>query len=290
MYTEQTNLMDDLADGGETDRNFYRHLRKESGLLPPFGSRHAPLRNRLHTTLLCITLIEALYIPFMAAFVLPRNSSGLFELPLWLSLTQWVFDLLFWAEITLMFRTTVKLGLSEGSEVETSKTFISKRYRGSGRLHADAFAILPLEFLAFADPAARSRGFFGGLCSLTALSLRLNRLVHAHRIGTYHGSTLLALSRRRRLFAFWCATARPTAANSLAPGSAHHALCTHRSPRLNTRLSTCLMHPPHCSTTQDSLLCLRALGRLLLVACRGSELLHARDSDRFDIARRPAVL
>ena len=145
-----------------------------------------------------------------AAPAAPAAAGGLggaayaFELPLWLALLQWLWDALFWMEIVLMSRTTLKLGHAEDAgELVTDTRQIRRRYRDSGKLYLDVLAVLPLEFLAFADSGARSRGALGCLRSLTAMTLRLNRLLHSSRIVTYHGTALLALSRLPRLALFW---------------------------------------------------------------------------------------
>ena len=200
-------------------RERYDHLLKQEWLLPPLGSSVAPLRSRLHQLLLLAAFIEAAYIPFMVAFQLPTSAASLFELPWWLALLQWIWDLLFWVEILLMSRTTLKIGHAEDAgELVTDGRQIRQRYRRSGKLYLDILAVLPLEFLAFADSSARSRGALGCLHSLTAMTLRLNRLLHACRIVTYHGPAVLALSRLPRLALFWC-DARPALRRSLAHAS-----------------------------------------------------------------------
>ena len=55
------------------------------------------------------------------------------------------------------------------------------------------------------------------LCSHAAISLRITRVVHAHRIFSYHGKSILKQTRMKRLFIFWCA---PTAAP--APNAPAH--------------------------------------------------------------------
>ena len=192
--------LDELADGGDADRAYFRRLRWTHLLLPPIGSPYAPLRRRWLLILLFFCLIEALYIPYCLAFQHPRRATS-FELPYWLLFPQWAADGCLWLEILLMFRTTLARGPLDGSHVELSSSTIARGY--IRRLAVDAFSLLPLDIIDLA--LSRDGLSWAGLRSLRSLALRLNRLLHAYRLGAYHGREVLMLSRMRRVVCFWCA-------------------------------------------------------------------------------------
>lgn len=239
--------LDNAEEMDQTDRAFFNHLMRYHVLLPPLGSNMAPRRRRWSYLLLLLTACECYYLPFCAAFRLPRNKDHIFELPALLTVLQWVIDLLFLVDVAVMFRTTLHADTLATTDVITDTTVIRRRYMQTtfaldvraqatkAPLHrnischliqrsahacagtnyniatcgcptrAQVVALLPLEMFAFAivDESTRARGAFAVLCSHSAVSLRLTRLLQAHRIFSYHGKTILKLTRMRRLFVFW---------------------------------------------------------------------------------------
>ena len=205
VYAEETLNYDQSDELAATERAFYSHIVKRMCLLPPLGSKHGVLRARWSKMLLLLALYEASYVPFMAAFRMPTTNS-VFELPLPMLFAQWVIDALFWVDVLLMFRTTrAKEEFGDPTELETDTRTLADGYLHS-TFALDIFSLLPSELLALVL-APEAGGVLPTLCGHTALALRLNRVVHAHRVISYHGKSVLKLSRMRRLLFFWCACA-----------------------------------------------------------------------------------
>ena len=200
---EAEEVADELA---ERTRRYFAVILRE-GLLAPLGSAYAPYRRRWSQLLLLLATLEAGYIPLMAAFQIPRDAANSFYIPAPIAIVQWLADILFWVDIGLMFRTTTqpKEPLDETSVV-TDKRILARIYLRS-TFALDVLAVVPLEFFAFlAVPSATlAAGGFETLTSWHSLCLRCNRMLHAHRVGSYHGRNVLTLSRSRRLLFFWCA-------------------------------------------------------------------------------------
>ena len=200
VYAE--NAIDAVDEAAVLERDLYRHLFSSRRLLPPLDSKHAPYRRAWANVLLLLGFFAACYFPFTVAFQLPREN-GVFALPSWVAVGLWVSDVLFWVDIGLMFRTTKQ---EEGVvlTVVTDNNILGRQYLHSTFV-LDILAILPLEFiaLAIAPAATRDRGVLACLCSLEAVCLRTNRIVHSHRVASYHSKGVLTLSRMRRLLFFW---------------------------------------------------------------------------------------
>jgi hypothetical protein len=255
------DLATEFADG-ESDRAFFRELLQHKRLLPPITSPYAPRRKIWSLVLLLFTIVESVYIPYMAAFQYPRTDSGVFFMPAIVAALQWIMDIMFWVDIVLMFRTTMKLTPVEGSQVVTDTKVIAYRYVRSGRFFLDFLAVLPIEFGAFAHHATQAEGAVPALLSRRAVTLRLFRLIHVYRFAAYHGNQIGTLMRHTRLFFFLLVAPRflscPSRDSLYRP--------TLAPPTLTLR-STALAHPGRTPglPAQDALSCSRPLGRLRLV-------------------------
>ncbi len=210
--TRRPSLVDasDLADGGDADRAFFARLARRRLLLPPIGSPYGVRRRWWLQLLLVLAVVEAVYVPYLVAFqpdLRPIGGSSADEaflsapageayVPAWTVVLQWLVDGLFVLEVLLMFRTTLPIGPLEGSAVQQSAHLIACTYARSAVFAVDVCALLPVDL-----------GLWGlGLLELrsaAALALRTNRLLHVSRVFTYHGRSLLMLSRLRRVLAFW---------------------------------------------------------------------------------------
>ena len=156
MYAEEEI---DLADeAAATDRAFFRHLLKTERLLPPLGSTYGPRRKRWCQLLLLFTTLEALYVPVMAAFRVPRDADGAFAFPPALAAVQWICDVSFWIDIVVMTRTTVQGDTSASIDVVTDTREIRRRYFRS-TFPIDVRARVPIS-TARVPLAARAANFF----------------------------------------------------------------------------------------------------------------------------------
>ena len=129
----------------EAQRAFFRHLLHNDRKLPPLGSPFAPYRRVFSMVLLALAALEACYIPFMAAFALPKDRDGAFVTPAAIVVLQWLVDLLFWVDILLMFRTTLRYRHVDGSEdfsavISDTKVIVRTYLRSSFALDVRASA------------------------------------------------------------------------------------------------------------------------------------------------------
>ena len=159
----------DIAEELEaTDRAFFEHLYTNEKLLPPLGSHLAPWRRRWSSVLLLLTAYEACYLPFCAAFQLPRNDAGVFSLPVWLAGLQWLIDLLFVIDTVSMFRTTLQSTTLATTDVITDVVEIRRLYLNSTfRLDVSRSRISTCSPFSIANPG---RALFC-LCFLTVTPL-----------------------------------------------------------------------------------------------------------------------
>ena len=145
--------------------------------------------------------------------------------------TQYAIDVCFLVDIVLQFRTTLLGRPEEGSIVITDTKLISRRYTRWPALHRGRFAYdlaasLPIDLLGAAAA--------GGVLGYTGSWLRVNRLLHALRIVSVHGSQIQKLPRPRKILVygilwfffahlsacgFWAIGARPPRAAAAAPRS-----------------------------------------------------------------------
>ena len=197
-------------EGGDEDPQavVVRNLWRRRYLLPPYQSRWSARRRYWGLVLLACSFYESFAIPFQLAFY--HSAAGV-PPTLPQLLVGYAIDLAFWVEILLTFRTCIETSLEEGSEIVSDTALIARRYlRGTFAL--DLLGVLPIEIFALAAP--------GGITSMGAQALRLNRLLRLSRFVTAHGDAFNRLTKLKRLlvktfiwlaFAHWvaCWCARP---------------------------------------------------------------------------------
>lgn len=184
----------------------YHNLWRQQRLIPPYHAliHGLPLRRWSHTLMLLATY-ELIYIPMQLAFQEPRHvhdaalpgAEAVFCLPNGQIALQYLIDLCFLLDIMIRFRTMyISNDEYHTNELVTSPQEIARHYLRRS-LGVDILACLPTDLLFGAAAAS------GGICSLSAQGLRLNRLLHLTRLYTVHSREIATLGRVRRLLFAW---------------------------------------------------------------------------------------
>ena len=114
----------------------------------------------------------------MHACARAAGPDGAFALPPVQLALQYVIDLCFLSDVVVRFRTMYVSGADEGNELISDTSQIARRYI-RGYLKIDLLAALPLD-LPFAAGAS------GGVSGVVGQAWRLNRLLHAWRLFSFH--------------------------------------------------------------------------------------------------------
>lgn len=196
-----------FTEEDDPEHERYHNLWRQQYLIPPYHARvHGlPLRRWSHALMLLATY-ELVYIPMQLAFQEPRQlpdlvqpvaSGGSFCLASSQVAFQYFIDLCFLLDILVRFRTMyISDDFDHMNELVTSPRDIAVHYLRRS-LSIDVLACLPTDLL-FASTAPE-----GGICSLTAQGLRLNRLLHLTRLYTVHAREIITLGRVRRIIFAW---------------------------------------------------------------------------------------
>ena len=229
--------------GLDPDAELYANAWKQQRLLPPHESRHG-LRLRLWKYLLMmLATYNAYVIPMQFAFEVPTKTladgSRVFRFSVLQLIVQYLLDLAFAFDIFLRFRTSFLPPVEESADPIFDTSRIARRYlRGSFAL--DSLACFPLDLLA-------AGAADGGLLSLTAQRLRMNRVLQIARLYTTHRKEVVKLPRVQRLLllwlifllaAHWVSPPQPSTASSPAPSSAP----PHRDACPSERMPSALAH------------------------------------------------
>ncbi len=186
-------------DDSDPDAELYKNLWKQKWLIPPLGSPHSSRLRLWKYVLLFFASYNAYAIPLQLAFEVPVEQLGdgpdAFRLPVAQLVLLYLLDLTFAVDIAVCFRTMYLPPSEEGSDPVTDLHKISRRYQ-HGWLALDVFACLPIDWFA----AGASDG---GLQSLTAQWLRMNRLLQMARLYTTHADEIIHLPRLHRLVVLW---------------------------------------------------------------------------------------